>query len=425
MRGLFVNSRPKTALIMCFAGALLTAAPALAQVSYAPPAQASSVESPADALGRYLRLLTVTPKSFDALIGAGRAALALGDTQAAVGFFGRAEEVNPNSAQSQCGLGAALVADGDARAALVYFERARQLGGSVAIFGADRGLAYDLLGQSSVAQADYRAALAGPYADDARRRLALSLAIAGNRAEALSTLSPLMARRDAAAVRVRALVLALTGDTAGARSTIDAAMPGASARMDPFLRRLPTLRADQKAAAVHLGIFPDSGTSYAALTPTPYPGQPVVTSDIRTNPVTGDRLSSIEELLRAPPAQAAVQPQVAPPMQMASVTPPRREQLTQSTGVSASPRIWLQLASGDNSAALPDQYQRIKKRTEDLLEGINGYVTEDSGKARLLIGPFKNMQDANIFADDLATLHVDAFSWTSQPGQTVRKLSTE
>ena len=57
--------------------------------------------------------------------------------------------------------------------------------------GCDRGLAYDLLGRQAEAQADYRAALGGPDGDEARRRLALSLAISGNRAGALQTLAPL------------------------------------------------------------------------------------------------------------------------------------------------------------------------------------------------------------------------------------------
>ena len=50
-------------------------------------------ESPSDALARNMKVLGTSPSSFDALIGAGRAALALGDTQAAAGFFGRADEV--------------------------------------------------------------------------------------------------------------------------------------------------------------------------------------------------------------------------------------------------------------------------------------------------------------------------------------------
>ena len=45
--------------------------------------------------------------------------------------------------------------------------------------------------------------------------------------------------------------------------------------------------------------------------------------------------------------------------------------------------------------------------------------------AGLLIGPFRNSKDADIFAEDLASVRVDAFTWTNQPGQAIRKLPSE
>ena len=241
MRGL-LHMRMLGALIACGA-ALAAAAPATAQGSYSPYA-----ESPAAALARYVRTLASDPKDFSSLIGAGKAALALGDNQAAAGFFARADEVNSRSPMPQAGMGAVSVASGEPQAALPYFTRAQQLGAPVSVFGVDRGLAYDLLGQQANAQADYRAALGGPDSDEARRRLALSLAISGNKAEALNMLAPLMAKGDAAAARARAFVCALTGDSNGAMVAIDAAMPGSWARVQPFLSRLPTLLPAQKAA---------------------------------------------------------------------------------------------------------------------------------------------------------------------------------
>ena len=46
-------------------------------------------------------------------------------------------------------------------------------------------------------------------------------------------------------------------------------------------------------------------------------------------------------------------------------------------------------------------------------------------RARLLIGPFRNGDEANIFVNDLAQVRIDAFTWTSQAGQTIRKLPSE
>jgi len=107
----------------------LVAAPAVAQGSYS-----QYDESPASALGRYVRNLASDPKDFDSLIGAGKAALALGDAQAAAGFFARADDVNPESPLPQAGMGAVSVANGDPQGALSYFTRAQQLGASVASF---------------------------------------------------------------------------------------------------------------------------------------------------------------------------------------------------------------------------------------------------------------------------------------------------
>ena len=184
MRGL-VHFR-LAAAIAASALAAAVAPPASAQGSYSP-----YDESPAAALARYVRELASDPKDFDSLIGAGKAALQLGDAQAAAGFFARADDVNPRSPLPQAGMGAVSVANGEPQAALPYFKRAQQLGLPLSSFACDRGLAYDLMGQQSQAQADYRMALAGRDAEEARRRLALSLAIGGDRNGALEALAPL------------------------------------------------------------------------------------------------------------------------------------------------------------------------------------------------------------------------------------------
>jgi cell division septation protein DedD len=410
-------------------GLALAAIPA---VSFA-QAVAVYAESPSDALARNVRTLADNPKDFNALVAAGKAALKLGDAQAAAGFFGRAQEVNGNSPLPLIGMGAALVSTGDPQGALTYFAQAQRLGASVASFGADRGLAYDLLGKQVVAQTDYRAALNGPDRDEARRRLSLSLAISGKKTLALSTLEPLLQRRDIGAQRVRALILAVDGDVAGAEAALEYTMPGASVRMDPFFRRLPTLSATQKAAAVHLGIFPDDGIAVASSTG---PG--------------GDRLASIEQLLSQPDAQPLDPPAVSyaytptaspavahpqpPRVQMASV--PRasitraspNNDLIQTERVASDPggsKIWLQLAAVSDAQQLPHEFQRIRARKPSLFTGLGGWVAQSGSRSRLLIGPFHSKDDAQMFADALASARIDAFSWTSQPGQVVRRLPSQ
>ena len=286
---------------------------ALAQyIGAAPPPPAAPIpgmiENPTAALARNVRLLAMTPRSFEALIGAGRAALALGDTQAAVGFFGRAEEVNPRHPAPKAGTGAALVAMEQPNEALGYFEEAVRLGANQASIGADRGLAYDLTGEPARAQADYRAALYGQDRDEARRRLALSLAMGKDRAGALAAIAPLMSRRDPATERVRAFVLALVGDVAGARQVVEAAMPGASANMAPFLYKLARMNRDQAAAAVHFGRFPDdSAIRMAAVSPPPIPAPATRYPVARSAPPPGLKPAA-QTKVAAPPAHRRAAP---------------------------------------------------------------------------------------------------------------------
>ena len=297
------------------------------------PAQSVTAETPGTALSRYIRVLADNPRDFNALIGAGRAALELGDVQAAAGFFGRAEEVNPNAPAAKIGLGAAMAHMGDADGAIYYFNQASRLGAQPMTMAVDRGMARDLLGDLSGAQADYRLAISSLGSDEARRRLALSLAIGRDKKAALDTIQPLLNRRDPAAQRTRAFVLALVGDQIGAAQAIDSVMPGTAARFAPFFRYLPNLSVTEKAAAVHLGIFPeDAGARIAQARPVPQPA-----------PV----------MIRPP------QPTVKPPVKIAVALPPASVPSTvapaftlpSTKGASASPSFSLPSASSAGPTA--------------------------------------------------------------------------
>jgi Flp pilus assembly protein TadD len=392
----------------------LVAAPAAAQGSYS-----QYDESPASALARYVRTLASDPKDFASLIGAGKAALALGDAQAAAGFFARADEVNPQSPLPQAGMGAVSVANGDPRGALSYFKRAQQLGASVASFACERGLAYDLMGQQQQAQADYRLAMGGADRDEARRRLALSLAISGDRSAALATLSPLSAKGDTEVSRVRAFVLALSGDSNAAMNAINAAMPGSATNVAPFLQRLPSLSASQKAAAVNLGIFPDSGDAA-------YAGAAPVSSAPAMTAVSADRLAGIDTLLQAHAAEAAPAPasRQAQAIQLAYAPPPAPA-VAQRTVVAYQPKIWLQLASGQDVDGLARKFERLKSENPDLFNDIKPYVSRSADHARLLVGPFHGASDASIFADDLKTIGIDAFRFTDSQDDRIAPLAAE
>ena len=244
-------------------------------LSISTPALAQGVypESPNSALSRHIRVLATSPRDYNALLGAGRAALDLGDIQSAAGFFSRAEEAYPTNPGPKIGLGAAMVQMSDPEGALFYFDQALRMGAAPVSLALDRGTARDLMGDLGAAQTDYKVALSGAHADEARRRMALSLGIARNRQAALDMLQPLLNRRDPAAQRTRAFVLALTGDRIGAAQAIEAVMPGGAARFEPFFRYLPDLPITDKAAAVHLGVFPEDAARRVAMASQPAPVQ--------------------------------------------------------------------------------------------------------------------------------------------------------
>lgn len=391
-----INMRVRAAFLLAAiaATALAATAPAAAQGSYSPYNETATA-----ALARYVRALSAEPHDFALLISAGRAALEVGDVQAAAGFFARADEERPRTWQPQAGMGAVAVASGEPQAALPYFARAQQLGASVAALGVDRGLAYDLLGRQAEAQGDYRAALTSADRDTAIARLALSLAISGKRAEALEVLSPLIAKRDPAGARARAFVLALSGDATAARLTFDTVVPGSAASIAPFLARLPSLSAGQKAAAVNLGMFPegDEPAFDFAAAPTPAYSPPPVQS-----------------IVSAPPAVQVATASV--PVAKASAPQPRSS--------AAARKIWLQLASGSNKSALGTKFASMKSRHSDLFDGIHGYVAQAGSNAKLVIGPFRSARDADTFAADLESVDVNAFKWSSSDSDLIVPLGT-
>jgi Flp pilus assembly protein TadD len=205
------------------------------------------------ALGRLAR----DPRDIDALIAAGNAALAMGDLDAATGFYRRADQVAPGSPRVKAGLAGAMVRRGDPFDAIPLFQEAERAGALDTALAADRGLAYDLVGDNVTAQGFYHQALASSPNDEVVRRLALSYAIAGDRHNAELTLSPLLQQRDLAAWRTRVFALAILGQTDEAVSIANTILPASLASsIAPYLRYMPRLTPAQQAAAANFGSFP-------------------------------------------------------------------------------------------------------------------------------------------------------------------------
>ncbi len=209
-------------------------------------------------LNRSLVALAKAPRDRDALIEAGQAAMGIEDFEAAIGFFGRAAEVDPGHPAAAQGLGSVYLRAGRAGEALVQFERALAGGADERAVLSDQALTLDLVGESAAAQAAYvRALTLDPADDEARRRLAISFAISGNRARFEESLRPLLDRRDLSAHRARAFGLAILGEGERASAIAEQVMPrDLATRLAPYLAYMPRLTRPQQAAAANLGIFP-------------------------------------------------------------------------------------------------------------------------------------------------------------------------
>ncbi len=254
---------------------------------------------PVERLGRYIRILAGSPRDMDALLGAGQAALDVGDANAALGFYARAEEVSPSSGRVKAGLGSALVMIERPDDALRLFAEAISMGVPEAAVARDRGLAYDLRGDTRRAQRDYALALTrqapGARDDELVRRYALSLGISGDRAGAMAMLDPLLRKQDQGAWRARSFIMAMNGDVSGANGVARQLMvPAMANAMSPLLSRLASLNPAERAHAVNFGTVPADGTQLAVQTGDPYLGA------VPRSPASG--LVSAQGLSRPPVA---------------------------------------------------------------------------------------------------------------------------
>ncbi len=86
-------------------------------------------------------------------------------------------------------------------------------------------------------------------------------------------------------------------------------------------------------------------------------------------------------------------------------------------------RIWVQVAGGADDDALKRAFAGVKAKAPEVMEGQSGYATPLRATNRVLTGPFKTDAEAQSFINKLAKKGVSAFSFTSDKGQKVERLS--
>lgn len=268
-------------------------------------------------LNQALTRLASNPQDLDALLDASDAALQLGDVEAAIGFLTRADQVSPGNGRIKAAIGTALVRNENPYDAIGFFDQAEAAGADLVPFASDRGLAFDLVGDSVSAQTYHKLAFDKAPSDEVRRRYALSLAVGGDRRMAEAILSPLIQAQDPAAWRTRTFVLAIAGADDEAVSIAEAMMPkDLAAGITPYLRYMPRLTHAQQVAAATFGKFPRAAeigrddpraAQFAAAAPRRLPG-----ADAGLIPA-GEPLGGKDRRRRPGSADAPVQTAAAPP----------------------------------------------------------------------------------------------------------------
>ncbi|WP_086616976.1 SPOR domain-containing protein [Erythrobacter tepidarius] len=421
-------------------------------------------------LNRALVALAKAPRDLDALVEAGTAAMGIDDLEAARGFFARAADIDPNHPRVALGLAAIYLRSGRAAEAIPQFDRARAAGVPAREVLPDQALAFDLVGDQTAAQAAYAEALRlDPGNDEARRRQAVSYAIAGNRARFEEALRPLLDKRDMAALRARAFGLAILGDQARAAAIAEQVMPrDLSSRIIPYLAYMPRLTPAQQAAAANLGIFPQAADigrddprlarlaieakADSRLEPAGVPlGQPAPPASAPARvaaapaPAPAPMPARVGEAAPAPaPASEPVRPlRVAEafadlgddPLPDARVSgdavdltritirreapppPPKPKEPPKPVHPS---RIWVQLATGKNLGALGFDWRRLSRSGGDLLAKLKPYTAPWGEAHRLLVGPIDGRDKAQALVRELKAKGLDSFLYVSPEGEEIQ-----
>lgn len=463
-------SRSCVSCAFALAAALLSAGVVRAQDSVSQPVVQALPSPEVQRLNRALVALAKAPRDRDALVEAGQAALGVDDLEAAIGFFGRAAEVDPGSAAVAQGLGSVYLRAGRAGEALVQFDRALAAGADERTVLPDRALTLDLVGEHPAAQTSYTRALElDPANDEARRRLAISFAISGNRARFEDTLRPLLDRRDMAAQRARAFGLAILGDSDRASAIVEQVMPrDLATRLVPYLGYMPRLTKPQQAAAANLGIFPraaDIGRDDPRLArfaaeeradsrlapagaplgsrpaPTPTPASTTLRpAPARPAPAPAApalRVADAFADLGAPLPDAKVSgdavdlarievkretaPQPAPKPEAKPEAKPKPKPKEPPKPVHPS-RVWVQVATGKKIDALAFDWKRISKDGGKAMAPYKPHTARWGATNRLVIGPVANRDKAEALVRELKKKGLDVFLWLSDEGQAVQPL---
>jgi hypothetical protein len=86
-------------------------------------------------------------------------------------------------------------------------------------------------------------------------------------------------------------------------------------------------------------------------------------------------------------------------------------------------RIWVQIATGRNTDALPRTWRQIRDDAPKALDGQRAWYVSFRQTNRLLVGPVRSSSAARDLVNDLAREGVQATIFSSEAGQEIERLS--
>ncbi len=106
-----------------------------------------------------------------------------------------------------------------------------------------------------------------------------------------------------------------------------------------------------------------------------------------------------------------------------TIDPPRERPVPAEPAPPAHPaRHWVQVATGQDTAAFRFDWRRIVRNAEGLLDDADAFTARWGQTNRLLTGPFDSARAAQEFVSALAGAGVDSFRFSSEEGEQIQSL---
>ncbi len=112
------------------------------------------------------------------------------------------------------------------------------------------------------------------------------------------------------------------------------------------------------------------------------------------------------------------------PKEAAAADDKKSKATEKSADLNSSPRIWVQVATGD-AAGFSGDMRIFRRKYADLFKGKDSWSSPWGKQSRLLVGPFDDLKVAKKWEADFRKAGGDGFVWRSEKGTEVKALKSK